>query len=382
MAVHPFEIHIADEQLVDLRDRLARTRWTDEVEDAGWDYGTNRGYLRSLVEYWRRQYDWRAQETALNRFNHIRINIDGFGVHAIHERGKGANALPIIVTHGWPGTFYQLIKIIPLLTDPVAHGGREDDVFDVVVPSLPGFGFSDRPTQRGWTNSRTADLWVRLMTEELGYETFIAQGGDFGSAVTESIARHHPDSLRGIHITDVPYGHIFRVEDPTEEEQAYIEAGTAWFKEEGAYGAIQSTKPQTLAYGLNDSPVGLAAWIVEKFRSWSDCGGDVERSYEKDELLTNISIYWLTQTINSSMRGYYESGHQEPPADGDARIEVPAGLAIFPKDLIVPPRHFAERVFNVQRWTEMPRGGHFAAMEEPELLVEDIRAFCRQFRQS
>lgn len=378
MTVHPFEIQISEEALDDLRERLARTRWTDEVSGAGWDYGTSLDYLRELAAYWQDGYDWRTQEAGLNRFHQIRAEIDGFGVHAIHERGRSGTPLPLMLTHGWPGSFYQMVKLIPLLTDPAAHGGDPGDAFDIVVPSLPGFGFSDRPQRRGWTTEHTADLWARLMTEELGYEKFGAHGGDWGSAVTESLARRHADILTGIHLTDVPYGHIFRVQDPTEEEREYIDTGRVWFEAEGAYGAIQSTKPQTLAYGLNDSPVGLAAWIVEKFRTWSDCDGDIERAFTKDELLTNVMIYWLTETINSSMRGYYESGHQG--CNDDSRIEVPTGFALFPKDLVPPPRHFAERIFNVQRWTEMPRGGHFATMEEPELLAEDIRAFYRQFR--
>ncbi len=304
--------------------------------------------------------------------------MDGFGVHAIHERGKGIAPLPLVIMHGWPGSFSQMLKLIPLLVDPAAHGGDASDAFDIVVPSLPGFGFSDRPQRRGWTTERTADLWARMMTGELGYERFGAHGGDWGSAVTESLARRHPELLTGIHLTDVPSGHIFRVADPTDEEQKYVAAGMAWADKEGAYGSIQSTKPQTLAYGLNDSPVGLAAWIAEKFRSWSDCDGDIERSFTRDELLTNVMIYWTTQTINSSIRGYFESGHQGS-AD-DSRMEVPSGFAIFPADLVPPPRRFAERIFNVQRWTEMPAGGHFAAMEEPELLAGDIRAFYRQFQ--
>ena len=378
MSVQPFSVQIPDETLKDLSDRLARTRWTDEVDGANWDYGTNPEYLGALVDYWQAGFDWRRQESMLNQFAQFRAEIDGFGVHFIHERGRTGTPLPIVLTHGWPDSFYRMYKIVPMLTDPARFGGDPADSFDVVVPSLPGFGFSDRPHQRGWTTEHTADLWARLMTEELGYKKFGAHGGDWGSAITESLARRQPDILSGIHLTDVPYGHIFRVADPTDEEQKYIEAGRAWFNEEGAYGAIQSTKPQTLAYGLNDSPVGLAAWIVEKFHGWSDCDGDIERSFTKDELLTNVMIYWVTETINSSMRGYYESGHQG--SNDDSRIDVPTGFALFPADLVPPPRHFAERIFNVQRWTEMPRGGHFAAMEEPELLAEDIRAFYRQFR--
>ncbi len=380
MTVQSFQVNVPQRVLDDLRERLARTRWPDEVEGAGWDYGTSLEYLTTLAAYWRDQFDWRAQEARLNRFAQFRAEIHGVGIHFIHERGKGPKPLPIIITHGWPSSFFQMFKIIPLLTDPARHGGDPADSFDVIVPSLPGFGFSDRPHERGMALTRTAELWGQLMTEVLGYRRFAAAGGDLGGGVTRHLAFAHPDLVVGIHLTDVGYPLSSGPSDLSEAEKQYLSAVQQWRMREGAYAMLQSTKPQTLAYGLNDSPVGLAAWIVEKFRSWSDCDGDVERRFSKDELLTNIMIYWVTETINSSVRMYYEIGRQSSPLKPGQRIEVPAGVAIFPKELVLPPREWAERSLRVLRWTEMPRGGHFAAMEEPELLVEDTRAFFRPFR--
>ncbi len=383
MSAQTYTVEVAQETLDDLGARLAQTRWPDEVRGANWEYGTNLAYLKELVTYWREGFDWRAQEQAINRFAHFRAMVDGFGVHFIHERGKGEDPLPILLTHGWPDSFLRMVKLIPLLTDPAAHGGNADDAFDVVVPSLPGFGFSDRPSEKGFSHGRIADLFARLMTDELGYGRFAAHGGDWGSAVTEQLAFNYAASLVGIHLTDVPYTHLFTIHagDLSAAEQKYLAAGRQWQMAEGAYALIQSTKPQTLAYALNDSPAGLAAWIVEKFRSWSDCNGDVETRFTKDELLTNITLYWATETVNSASRLYYEAIHN-PPKTRQTRTDVPTGVALFPKDLVRAPRSFAERFFNIQRWTEMPRGGHFAALEEPELLAEEIRAFFRPLRRS
>ena len=379
--VQRFRIEVPQETLDDLRGRLARTRWIDEVEGAGWDYGTNLGYLRDLTGHWREGFDWREQEAGLNEFAQFRAEIDGFGLHFVHERGRGPDPTPILLLHGWPDSFYRFHKLIPMLTDPERFGGDPADSFDVVVPSLPGYGFSDRPTERGMTGERVADLMHGLMTDALGYERFGAHGGDVGSGLTETLARKHAGSLAGIHLTDVPYTHMFTMapDDLSEAEQEYLTAGQRWLMQEGAYAMEQSTKPQTLAYGLNDSPAGLAAWIVEKFRAWSDCDGDVEKSFSRDELLTNITIYWATQTIKSSFLTYFEGGG-DSSEDAGSRVEVPTGVAIFPKDIVPAPRDYGERFFNVQRWTEMPRGGHFAAMEEPELLAEDLRAFFRDLR--
>ena len=381
MSIQPFKIAIPQATLDDLRERLARTRWPDEVEGAGWDYGTNLRYIKELADYWQHEFDWRKQEAMLNSFSHFRAAIDGLGIHFIHERGKGPNPLPIILTHGWPGSLYEMLKVIPLLSDPESHGGKAEDAFDVIVPSLPGYGFSDRPTQRGMTVSRIADMWARLMTQALGYQRFAAQGGDWGSSVTEQLAVTHPDVVLGFHLNTIPFHHLFaKADNLSQEEQAYLAATGPWQFAEGAYAMIQGSKPQTLAYGLNDSPTGLAAWIVEKFRSWSDCDGDVEKRFTKDELLTTITLYWVTETINAANRLYYETGHDFTSPQHTGKNAVPAAIARFPKDILPAPRAWAERWFNVQHWTAMPRGGHFAAMEEPELLVKDMRAFFHDLR--
>lgn len=381
MSARSFTVEIPQETLDDLQERLGRTRWPDEVEGAGWDYGTNLSYLRELVCYWQDGFDWRAQEEAINRFAHFRTEVDGFGLHFIHERGKGADPLPLLLTHGFPDSFIRMLKIIPMLTDPQSYGGDAADSFDVIVPSLPGYGFSDRPAEKGFTRERIAALFARLMTDELGYKKFAAHGGDLGRGITEHIALNHPGSVVGIHLTDLPWQYVSTIPqaDLSEAERRYLEAGKKWQTDEGGYAAVQSTKPQNLAPGLNDSPAGLAAWIIELFRSWSDCDGDVETRFTKDELLTNLTIYWATQTIGSAFRIYYENRLSPPPGPG-RRVAVPTGVASFPKDLIPAPREFAERFFNIARWTEMPRGGHFAAMEEPALLAEDIRDFFRPLR--
>jgi pimeloyl-ACP methyl ester carboxylesterase len=378
----PFTVDVPQAVLDDLKGRLARTRWPDEVEGAGWDYGTNLTYLKTLVDYWQHEFDWRAQEEKLNQFAHFRADIDGFGIHFIYERGRGPNPLPIIITHGWPGSFFEMLKLIPLLTDPTGHGGDPADSFNVIVPSLPGFGFSDRPNVRGVSTTKTAELWALLMTEALGHFRFAAAGGDIGAGVTQRLALAHPDLLVGIHLTYLGSASSLPEQpDLSEAEQRYLHAVQQWSLQEGAYSRLQSTKPQTLAYGLNDSPVGLAAWITEKFRTWSDCAGEIERRFSKDELLTNIMLYWVTQTIPSSVRTYYENAHASSPLKPGQHIEVPAGFALFPKEISLPPREWAERSLRVQRWTEMPRGGHFAALEEPELLAEELRAFFRPLRE-
>jgi pimeloyl-ACP methyl ester carboxylesterase len=382
----PFTIHVNDEVLSDLRMRLMRTRWPDQVNQADWDYGSELSYMKELVDYWLQTFDWRKQEQMLNELPQFRATIDGLEIHFIHVRGTGPNALPLIITHGWPSSFAEMHRIIGPLTDPTQHGGDPADSFDVVVPSLPGFGFSERPLQRDYLH--TDRLWRKLMMEVLGYPRFVAHGTDFGARVTSALGRFHSDVVAGIHIgsVDLDWQEPHPKESElTEAERDYLKRVARWRKEEGAYSEIQATYPQTVAYGLNDSPVGLAAWIVEKYRAWSDCGGDVESRFSKDILLTNIMIYWITETINSSMRRYFEVRHNPAPNPlklGE-RIETPTAIAMFPgeKDLVVP-REWAERSYNIQRWTEMPSGGHFPALEEPILLVEDIRAFFRQFRSS
>ena len=383
MDVQPFKVHIPESTLEDLRERLARTRWPDEIPDSGWDYGSNLAYIKELVEYWGSGFDWRASERAINDFAHFRVYVDVLGIHFIHERGKGPAPLPLIITHGWPSTFTEMLKIIPLLTDPAGHGGDPADSFDVIAPSLPGYGFSDLTTQRGVNVFRIADLWVKLMTEGLGYGRFGAHGGDWGASITARLGYSHPDHVIGIHVTSVTIASPYMgagARELSDAERAHLEQRDRWRHLEGGYSHIQGTKPQTLSYGLNDSPAGLAAWIVEKFRTWSDCDGEVERSFTKDELLTNATIYWATQSINSSIRIYYESQRIQWQFGKGDRIKVPCGVAIFPKDLSGPPQEWAERCYKVQRWTQMRRGGHFAALEEPEMLVDDLRSFFRPLR--
>jgi pimeloyl-ACP methyl ester carboxylesterase len=385
--ISAFTINVAAEVLNDLHLRLKNTRWSHQLEGTNWDAGTDLNYLRELVDYWRDTYDWRKHEAELNQFAHFKTDVDGVGIHFIHERGKGPNPFPIILTHGYPDSSYRFAKIVPMLTDPASFGGRPEDAFDVVVPDLPGYGFSDKPTKNG-TIFRVNDIWARLMTDKLGYQQFGAHGGDWGSTVTEQLARSHANSVVAIHLTDVPFGHIFqKPDDPSPDEKQFFKSNEEWLQKEGVYALIQSTKPQSLAHGLNDSPAGLAAWIVEKFRGWSDCGGNIESRFTKDELLTHVMIYWATESIGPSFLPYYDYANataltwiKEGVKKWTGSCKVPTALALFPKDISQPPREWAERFFNVQRWSEMPRGGHFAAMEEPELLAEDIRTWFRTFR--
>jgi pimeloyl-ACP methyl ester carboxylesterase len=382
MSVQPFEVHIADTILHDLQERLAHIRWPDEIPDSGWDYGTNLGYLKELVDYWHHKFNWHEQEVKLNKFNQFESLVGGVNIHFIHMRGKSANPLPIILTHGWPDSFYRFYKIIPMLIDPERFGGGEEDSFDVIIPSLPGFGFSSRMTM---ADRAVADLWAKLMVEFLGYKKFMAAGGDLGSGVTKFLALKHPDVVTGIHLTDV--GYPTGQEDYStlsEAEQQFVGFNQRWLFTEGAYIMIHTTKPQTLGYGLNDSPAGLASWIIEKFYSWSDCKGSIENRFTKDELLTNIMIYWVTQTINSSIRMYSENAQAIYEQNGSTnkyvRSQTPAAVAAFPADAPFP-HEWAERNVNLKRWTKMPRGGHFAALEEPELYVNDLREFFREFRE-
>jgi pimeloyl-ACP methyl ester carboxylesterase len=299
----------------------------------------------------------------------------------VHVRAKESRALPILLTHGWPSTFYEMSRLIPRLADPAAHGGRAEDAFHVVVPSLPGCGFSDIPRLPGITKTRIAALWAALMTDALGYRRFAARGGDIGSGVTAWLAVDHPDRVVGIHVSDVLQPGIDPESPPlTGAERRFLAEEAAWMQSEGAYDRIQATKPQTLAYGLTDSPAGLAAWIIEKFRSWSDCGGDVLRRFTMDDLLTHLTIYWATGTINAANRLYFERDRQPRVLAPGQRVEVPCAVAIFPADIDHPPREWGERAYRLERWIEMPRGGHFAAWEEPDLLAADIREFFRPLR--
>lgn len=385
MDAKPFAIHIPETTLSDLQKRLGQTRWLDEIAGSDWSYGANLNYMREIVDYWQTRFDWRAQEKIINGFSQFRADVDGLAIHFIHERGKGPQAIPLVITHGWPGSFVEMLKVIPHLTDPVAYGGAAEDSFDVVVPSLPGYGFSDRATEIGMNAFRIAELWVQLM-DGLGYRRFGAQGGDWGASVGTCLGLMSPAKLIGLHLNYIPGSFKPNVGSDSRSlsaaETAFLAAQDDWSQTEGGYGHVQATKPQTLAFGLNDSPVGLAAWIIEKFRDWSDCDGEVERRFTKDELLTNVMIYWTTQTINSSMRLYYEARRRPLHFKEGESVRAPCAVARFLKEAPFPPREWIERGYNVQRWTEIASGGHFAAMEEPDLLVEDIRAFFRPLRQS
>lgn len=383
MTVAPFKVDVPDSVLQDLQERLARTRWPDEIPGSGWDYGSNLAYIKELVNYWRNTFDWRAQERIINSFSNFKTDIDGIGVHFIHEKGKGPNPMPLVITHGWPGTFFEMYKIIPMLSDPASHGGDPSDSFDVVAPSMPGYGFSDASGKRGLDILSIGNMWATLMTKTLGYPRFAAQGGDWGARVTATLGLSHFDKVIGIHTTSTtspsPYlGAGSR--ELSKAEKGMLQQREQWLSEEGGYSHIQSTKPQTLSYGLNDSPAGLAAWIVEKYRRWSDCGGDVETRFTKDELLTTVTIYWVTQSINSSTRLYYEAFSKPWDLGENEKIQVPVGVAAFPRENTVPLREWSERAYNVQHWTDMPAGGHFAALEEPINLVKDIRDFFRGLR--
>jgi microsomal epoxide hydrolase len=377
----PFTVQIPDDVLADLRARLGRVRWPDEIPDAPWKYGADLAYMKQLVAYWRDKYDWRAHEKILNGFRQFTAPVAGVDVHFIHEEGRGPDPMPLLLSHGWPGSVWEFHKIIPMLTDPARFGGDARDSFTVVAPSLPGYGFSFRPNQKRFGVAEIADAFAMLMTDVLGYRRFAAQGGDWGAFITSRLGFAYPDRLAGIHVNLLAVRRdTSRSGMPTPEEMQYLEDLSQWLKEETGYQWIQGTKPQTLAYGLTDSPVGLAAWIVEKFRTWSDCGGDVERRFSKDELLTNITIYWATGAINSSFWPYYARNHAPWPIPDGKKIEVPTAYAAFPREIVRPPRSFAERMYNIRRWTPMAAGGHFAPLEEPAALAEDVRAFFRDLR--
>jgi pimeloyl-ACP methyl ester carboxylesterase len=383
MPIEKFAINVSDAVLADLSRRLDATRWPDEIENAGWEGGTNLAYMKALTAYWRNGYDWRRQEATLNDLPHYRMALDGLRVHFVHRRGKGPRPLPLIITHGWPGSFVEMVRLIPLLADPAAHGGSAEDAFDVVVPSLPGYGFSDRPLERGMNPNRIAALWARLMAE-LGYERFGAQGGDWGSAVSTALGLDHAERIIGLHLNYIAGRFLLggTLNQPQDDAVAnqYLSELRAWWDSEGGYNHQQATKPQTLSYGLNDSPVGLAAWIIEKFRTWSDCGGNPETILTREELLTNVMIYWATETIHSSTRLYYESRERPLRLSRENHVTPPVAVALFPKEIPMPPRSLAERGYNIARWTVMPKGGHFAAMEQPDLLAHDIREFFRPLR--
>jgi pimeloyl-ACP methyl ester carboxylesterase len=371
----PFVARTTPVELADLRARLRATRWPDAPEDAGWALGTDLGYLHELVDYWAEEFDWPAQEAALNNLPRFRVRLGDVRMHFVHARAAGP-ALPLVLGHGWPDSFWRYTKVIPHLTDPGAHGADPTDAFDVVVPDMPGYGYSDRPAIP-LDAVAVADLWAELMGA-LGYPRFGAAGGDMGSHVCRYLALNHADRVLAVHRTDAGLP-VHPPADLTPEERDWFRGAQVWAATEGAYAAMHRSKPQTAAFGLTDSPAGLGAWIVEKLRAWSDCGGEIERRFTKDEILTNVTIYWLTGTIGSAMR-MYAANAAIPPAQHTRRVEVPSGFALFAGDVVRPPRAWLERTANVVRVTEPSRGGHFAPFEEPELYAEELRAFFRPYR--
>lgn len=376
--IEPFDITVADEVLVDLKDRLGRTRWPDQIPDTGWDYGTNRAYLQELCAYWRDEYDWREHEARLKAWDHFRTEIDGQRIHFIHAPSPVAGARPLLLSHGWPGSVVEFLHVIEPLRDPEAHGGDPADAFHVVAPSLPGYGWSGPTTDRGWHPKRIAVAFAELMAR-LGYDGYVAQGGDWGAMITTQLGLQDAGHVAGIHLNM-----LIALPGPddelTEEEQRAMADAMAVMTDGAGYQQIQGTRPQTLSYGLNDSPAGLAGWIAEKFHSWTDNDGTIESAVSRDDLLTNITTYWVTGTINSSTRLYYEAMKAGLFGPQGARVEVPTGGAVFPKEILRASRRFAERAYDVVHWSTFDRGGHFAALEVPDLLTADIREFARRLR--
>ncbi|MFJ9033124.1 epoxide hydrolase family protein [Streptomyces sp. NPDC102274] len=382
--VRPFRSETSEEQLTDLRERLARTRFAPALSGQEWTHGTPPGYLAELLEYWRTKFDWGAAEERLNALPQFLAEVDGNTVHLVHAKGVGPRPFPLLFSHGWPGSVLEVSKIIGPLTDPAAHGGDPADAFDLVAPSLPGFGFSPHPGSPGMNPTAIATLFNQLMTETLGYARYGAQGGDFGAQVTSRLGRDHGDTVAGIHLNLIGATPVLDENSAplTPAEEAFLAAAEHFFSAEGAYAQIQGTRPSTLAAGLSDSPAGLAAWIVEKFRAWSDCGGDVESVFTKDELLTDITLYWLTNSIATSARLYYETMRTEGMLGRlvPGYVDTPTGFASFAKDNFTPPEEWVRRCYRLTRFTEFDRGGHFAAWERPEELVTEIREFFRPLR--
>lgn len=371
--IQPFFANVPQQVLDDLKLRIRNTRWPDEITDSGWSYGTNLSYMKELADYWLNTFTWRKVEAEIKSYPNFIADIGDYKIHFLHIKGKGRKSIPLIITHGWPGSFLEMIKLIPLLTLD------ESFSFDLVIPSIIGFGFSGKSTVPGCNSSIIADLWHTLMSD-LGYKKYGAQGGDIGSGISTWLSLKYPDSIIGLHLNYIPGSykpHMKEGEQLSEEVTTFQKFATDWTAKEGAYSHMHSTKPITLAYGLNDSPIGLCAWIIEKFNSWSDNRGNIESIFIKDELLANITLYWVTQTIHSSIRIYNENSKQKLVFGKNDFVKVPVGFAKFSKELPTPPRSYIEKGFNIQRWTEMSVGGHFAAMEQPILLAKDITDFFK-----
>jgi len=380
-SITPFQYHVSDAVLDDIRSRVINYPWHEMPDDGGWEYGTNMNYLKKLCAYWVDEFDWRAQEAHINSFSHFKAPVDGIDMHFIREEGSGPNPMPLVISHGWPGSVAEFFDLIEPLAHPEKFGGNVEDAFTVIAPSLPGFGFSGRPP-RPYGPRKMANVFNSLMTNTLGYESYLAQGGDWGGAICSWLGYDHAPACSAIHINVLTMRHPDGPQTP--EEETWSEQFDRDQIMQNGYRTQQATRPQTLSYAMMDSPVGIAAWLVEKFNSWSDVeNNDIESVYSKDELLTNIMIYITTRTFNSASWIYYgrrEEGGRILSPEGH-RVEVPTGCAIFPAEMLNwPPRSYAERIYNIQHWTEMPRGGHFAAMEEPEMLLNDIRKFARTLR--
>jgi epoxide hydrolase len=376
MPPRPFQINVSQATLDDLRRRLEQTRWGQAIPGTGWDYGADVAYVREFCDYWRTQYDWRVHEAAINAIPQFVANVDGVDIHFWHVKGRGSNPFPLLLMHGWPGSMFEFFRLIEPLSDPAAHGGDAFDSFDIIVPALPGFGFGGQPVERGWSVARIAKAMDTLMHAELGYERYGVQGGDWGGIISAKMASEFPGRVAAAHLNFVV---AQPPADPSGEDNEAVAARAAFQAQETGYSAVQGTKPMSLTVGQSDSPAGLAAWVLEKFRTWSDCDGDLDSVYSRDDLITNLMFYWAPNSVASAARIYYESS-RDRASFAYAKPETPVGVAVFPKEPWRVPRHWAEARFNIQRWTEMPKGGHFAAMEQPELLLLDIREFFRGYR--
>jgi pimeloyl-ACP methyl ester carboxylesterase len=380
--LRPFQLAVPESVLEDLRQRLSRTRLPDEPPQAPWSTGTSVTYLKGLLDYWRDGFDWRAQEAKLNAFRQFTVPLAGIDLHFIHEQGKGPKPMPLLLSHGWPGSVIEFHKVLPMLTDPARFGADPADAFTVVAPSLPGYVFSFKPDQKRFSLEQIAEVFAELMTSVLGYERFGAQGGDWGGFVSSRLGYAFPQRMIGIHLNLLAIRRDPKmVADPTPEEKVFLDQLSHFLKEETGYQWIQGTKPTTLAFGLTDSPAGLAAWLVEKFRTWTDCDGNPENALTRDEMLTDIMLYWVTGAIGSSFWPYYARMHGPWPIPEGKTVDVPTGYVAFPKEILRPPRSVAQRMYtNIQRWTVMPKGGHFAALEQPEALAREVREFFRPLR--
>ena len=381
---NPFQLQVPDSAIADLRARLERVRWPDEPPLEPWSTGTSVTYMQDLVRYWASGFDWRAWEAKLNSFRQFKVPLHSIDLHFLHEEGKGENPLPLLLSHGWPGSVYEFHKLIPMLTDPARFGADAADSFTVVAPSLPGYTLSFAPGQKRFSVEDIAACFAALMTDVLGYERFGAQGGDWGGFIASVLGHRYASRMIGIHLNLLAVRRDPKmVENPNAEEKAFLADLAHWLKEETGYQAIQGTKPQTLAFGLTDSPAGLAAWIAEKFRTWSDCGSVPEHAVSRDELLANVSLYWFTGAIGSSFWPYHARLHGPWPIPEGQTVDVPTGYAAFPKEIVRPPRSLAEKTYtDIRRWSLMPKGGHFAALEQPELLAREIREFFRPLRRA